>query len=94
MPLKPRAQKKWSMTITEPNRDKSIPAGFPKSIISPTAWTGANFNFEHDPSQERYRLTLNEAQIMELEQACHNFKGSLVRPCTEALTAHPFFDDG
>jgi hypothetical protein len=76
------------MAITQPDRD--IPAGFPKSIISPTAWTGADFDFEHDPSQERYRLTLNEAQIMELEQACHNFKGSLVRPCAEDLTAHPF----
>jgi hypothetical protein len=65
-------------TITKPDQENSgIPAGFPKSIVSPTAWTGADF--ENDPGRERYTLRLNEAQIKELEQACRNFKGMFVR---------------
>jgi hypothetical protein len=65
-------------TIAERDRmNNSLPAGFPKTVVSPTAWTGADF--ENDPSRERYTLTLNQAQIMELEQACHNFEGTFVQ---------------
>jgi hypothetical protein len=77
-PLRPRTQKKPTTAITEPDRENGgIPAGFPKSIVSPTAWTGADF--ENDPGRERYTLSLNDVQINELEQACHNFKGTFVR---------------
>lgn len=68
------SHKKQIATVAERDRmNNSLPAGFPKTVVSPTAWTGADF--ENDPSRERYTLTLNQAQIMELEQACHNFEG-------------------
>lgn len=59
--------------IREPDRENNfVPSGFPKSIISPTAWTGADF--ANDTGRQRNTLTLNDAQITELEQACDNFK--------------------
>jgi hypothetical protein len=65
-------------TIVEPDREnRRMPAGFPKLIVSPTAWTGVDF--ENDPGTERYTLRLDEAQVKELEQACHTFKGAFVR---------------
>jgi hypothetical protein len=70
--------KKPATSITESSRENGgIPAGFPKLIVSPTAWTGADF--ENNLGRERYTLKLNEALINELEQACDNFKGTLVR---------------
>ncbi|PMD57402.1 Clavaminate synthase-like protein [Hyaloscypha bicolor E] len=51
----------------------TLPAGFPKSIVSPTAWTGTDF--DNDQNQERYILVLNEGDVKELEQACRNFEG-------------------
>jgi hypothetical protein len=76
--LRLRCRKTPATAIGETGRENcSLPAGFPKSIASPTAWTGADF--ENDQSQERYSLLLNEAYITELEQACHDFEGMLVR---------------
>lgn len=58
--------------ILEPNRKNSgIPTGFPKCIVSPTAWTGADF--ENGEGRERYSLVLDEAEVVEIEQACDKF---------------------
>lgn len=51
-----------------------LPTRFPKSIISPTAWTAADF--ENDSNRERYTLALDADQIEEIEQACRHFNAS------------------
>jgi hypothetical protein len=57
----------------------SLPAGFPKVIVSPTAWTGADFNNSH--GQERYILILSEGEVKELKQACRKFEGMFAHEC-------------
>jgi len=65
----------------------TLPTGFPKSIVSKTAWTGVDIN--NDPAPERYTLTLNQHQIAEVEQACRKFQGmrypSIVRTKAETF---------
>jgi hypothetical protein len=69
--------KKPRAAITESAcANSSIPAGFPKSIASSTAWTG--IDFENGPEKERYSLILNKAQIAELEQACLEFESKSI----------------
>lgn len=76
--LRRRNGKIPSAATNEAGRENcSLPPGFPKSIVSPTAWTGADI--ENDPSQERYSLIFNEADIEELEKACEYFKGMFAR---------------
>jgi hypothetical protein len=76
-PLRLRLFKTPRAAIPEPDHENNrVPAGFPKSIISPTAWTGADF--ANGLGRQRYTLTLNDAQITELEQACNNFKGAFI----------------
>ncbi len=53
-----------------------MPAGFPNSIVSSTTWSGVDF--DNDTDRKRYTLSLNEAQILELEQACSKFNGMLL----------------
>ncbi|KAG9239331.1 hypothetical protein BJ875DRAFT_365839 [Amylocarpus encephaloides] len=50
----------------------TIPPTFPNSIVSPTAWSGADLELDLD--QQQYCLLLDELQIAELEQASRNFK--------------------
>jgi len=50
-----------------------IPKGFPKVIVSPSAWTGVDFSDESQ--RERCNLVLDESYIKELEQACMKFEG-------------------
>jgi hypothetical protein len=56
-----------------------LPAGFPSSIVTPAAWTGADF--ENGQNQDRYILILHEGDVKELEQACRNFQGMFVQYC-------------
>jgi len=63
-------------TLPEPDRDSCIPAGLPQSIVSPTAWTGADF--ENGEGRQRYSIALDDAQIREIEEACEKFKGPLI----------------
>jgi len=74
----------WSKISTEKLRPKlatvpasdqvnTLPAGFPKFVVSPTAWSGADI--KNDPSPERCTLILTQDQITELEQACSKFQG-------------------
>ena len=67
-----------------------MPAGFPKSIVSTAAWTGADF--ENGPGLERYTLRLDEAQITELEQACQTFKGKFPENQRDNLRVYPLLD--
>jgi hypothetical protein len=70
----PATRKIPATAINEHGRENcSLPAGFPKSIASPSAWTGADF--ENDQSRERYSLLLTDAHVAELEQACHKVEG-------------------
>ncbi|KAL2075195.1 hypothetical protein VTL71DRAFT_137 [Oculimacula yallundae] len=50
----------------------TLPTGFPNSVISATAWTGADT--KDDIAPERYIIPLNNDQIAELEQACSKFQ--------------------
>lgn len=71
-----RNEKNPIPSLPEPAQDSSIPAGFPQSIVSPAAWTGADF--ENGEGRGHYSLALDDAQVREIEQACEKFKGSLL----------------
>ncbi|KAH6723798.1 hypothetical protein BKA61DRAFT_664521 [Leptodontidium sp. MPI-SDFR-AT-0119] len=76
VPIKPQEIDYFSHVpvATGPADDQRsiLPAGFPKSIASETAWTGTDI--KNNPTPERYTLTLNKDQIAELEQACRKFQ--------------------
>jgi hypothetical protein len=73
---KSAAAKEPKSATTEFDRGKGgIPAGYPKSIASPTAWSGADF--EEGEKCGRCSLILDETEIEELEEACRKFKGKL-----------------
>ncbi|PVH70324.1 Clavaminate synthase-like protein [Cadophora sp. DSE1049] len=73
MPTKTLRPKVPGATVQTGDQTNTLPAGFPKSVVSPTAWSGADI--KKDPSPERYTLTLTQDQITELEQACSKFQG-------------------
>jgi hypothetical protein len=63
-------------TEFEHDDNNSLPAGFPKSIASPTAWSGAELT--HDRDAERYSIALTDVHISEIEKACNGFKGESI----------------
>lgn len=53
-----------------------MPSDFPKTIKSPATWRGSDFK-DGSVGQDQYTLSLNDAQIREVEQACDYFSGIL-----------------
>lgn len=51
----------------------ALPAKFPNKVVSNTAWVGRDL--EDKAVQSQYTLVLNEAHILEIEQACREFSG-------------------
>ncbi|KAG4442198.1 hypothetical protein IFR05_002308 [Cadophora sp. M221] len=76
VPIKPHEADYFShvqiATVPADSERNTLPAGFPKSIVSETAWTGTDI--KNDPTPERYILTLNQDQVAELEEACRKFR--------------------